>query len=70
MIKFSFLGDQYQATRIVGHFNPNHSNAIVVFLGAIHGNALYFVANGKGGHTFSDSLEQHQRAVDKLIGKD
>jgi len=33
------------------------------------GTALYFVANGKGGHTFSDSLEQHQRAVDRLIGK-
>jgi len=30
---------------------------------------LYFVADGKGGHTFSDSLEQHQRAVDKLMGK-
>jgi len=33
------------------------------------GTALYFVADGKGGHTFSDSLEQHQRAVDKLMGK-
>ncbi len=33
------------------------------------GTALYFVADGKGGHTFSDSLQQHQRAVDKLMGK-
>jgi UPF0755 protein len=33
------------------------------------GNALYFVADGKGGHTFSDSLDQHQRAVNKLMGK-
>jgi len=33
------------------------------------GTSLYFVANGKGGHTFSDSLEQHQQAVDRLVGK-
>jgi len=33
------------------------------------GTALYFVADGKGGHAFSDSLEQHQRAVNRLIGK-
>jgi len=33
------------------------------------GTALYFVADGKGGHTFSDSLEEHRRAVDALIGK-
>jgi UPF0755 protein len=31
------------------------------------GDALYFVADGKGGHTFSVTLEDHQRAVKKLI---
>ena len=34
------------------------------------GEALYFVADGKGGHTFSATLEEHQAAVNKLIGKD
>lgn len=33
------------------------------------GDALYFVANGEGGHTFSATLEEHQSAVDKLLGK-
>jgi len=32
------------------------------------GNALYFVADGKGGHTFSASLEEHQHAVNRLMG--
>lgn len=27
---------------------------------------LYFVADGAGGHTFSENLEQHQRAVGRL----
>ena len=27
---------------------------------------LYFVADGTGGHTFSESYEQHQRAVGRL----
>jgi UPF0755 protein len=27
---------------------------------------LYFVADGTGGHTFSETLEQHQRAVNRL----
>jgi len=31
------------------------------------GTALFFVADGKGGHTFSDTLEQHQKAVNQLI---
>lgn len=31
------------------------------------GEALYFVANGLGGHTFSETLEAHQQAVKKLI---
>jgi UPF0755 protein len=34
------------------------------------GEALYFVADGKGGHTFSVTLAEHQAAVNKLIGKD
>jgi UPF0755 protein len=33
------------------------------------GETLYFVADGQGGHTFSVSLEEHQAAVDKLIGR-
>ena len=31
------------------------------------GDTLYFVANGEGGHTFSVTLEEHQRAVDKML---
>lgn len=34
------------------------------------GDALYFVADGKGGHTFSATLEEHQAAVDRLTGKE
>jgi UPF0755 protein len=34
------------------------------------GEALFFVANGKGGHTFSTTLKEHQTAVDKLLGKE
>lgn len=33
------------------------------------GDALFFVADGQGGHTFSATLEEHQRGVDKLTGK-
>jgi UPF0755 protein len=33
------------------------------------GDALYFVADGKGGHTFSVTLEEHQAAVRQLLGK-
>lgn len=31
------------------------------------GDTLYFVANGMGGHTFSVTLEQHQRAVTEML---
>jgi UPF0755 protein len=34
-----------------------------------HEEALYFVADGAGGHTFSVTLEEHQAAVRKLLGK-
>lgn len=33
------------------------------------GDSLFFVADGQGGHTFSATLEEHQRGVDKLTGK-
>jgi UPF0755 protein len=33
------------------------------------GDTLYFVADGQGGHTFSRTLEEHQAAVDRLIGR-
>jgi UPF0755 protein len=31
------------------------------------GETLFFVANGEGGHTFSVTLEEHQKAVRKLL---
>ncbi len=31
------------------------------------GDAMFFVANGQGGHTFSSTLEAHNRAVRQLI---
>jgi UPF0755 protein len=34
------------------------------------GEALYFVADGNGGHTFSATLEEHQAAVRKLLRRD
>jgi UPF0755 protein len=33
------------------------------------GTSLYFVANGQGGHTFSDTLEDHQEAVNVMLGR-
>jgi UPF0755 protein len=37
--------------------------AIMAVLNPEPGKSLYFVANGKGGHQFSDTLEEHNRAV-------
>ncbi len=31
------------------------------------GDALYFVADGAGGHTFSATLEEHQQAVERML---
>ncbi len=33
------------------------------------GDALYFVADGTGGHTFSATLQEHREAVNRLIRK-
>jgi UPF0755 protein len=33
------------------------------------GTSLYFVADGRGGHVFSDTLEQHQQAVRAYLKK-
>jgi UPF0755 protein len=33
------------------------------------GEALFFVADGQGGHTFSRTLEEHQAAVNKMLGR-
>jgi UPF0755 protein len=34
------------------------------------GETLYFVADGHGGHTFSVTLEEHQAAVNRLLGRE
>jgi UPF0755 protein len=33
------------------------------------GTAMFFVADGRGGHVFSDTLEEHNRAVQRMLGK-
>lgn len=33
------------------------------------GSSLYFVANGQGGHTFSNTFEDHQKAVNIMLGR-
>ena len=33
------------------------------------GTAMFFVASGAGGHVFSDTLEEHNRAVRKMLSK-
>ena len=42
--------------------NPGRK-AILAVLHPKQTKALYFVANGRGGHVFSETLEQHQNAV-------
>ena len=37
--------------------------AIRAALHPVDGSSLYFVARGDGSHVFSDTLEQHNRAV-------
>ncbi len=33
------------------------------------GTAMFFVADGRGGHAFSDTLEEHNAAVRKMLGR-
>jgi UPF0755 protein len=33
------------------------------------GSAMFFVADGQGGHTFSDTLAEHEQAVRKMLGR-
>jgi UPF0755 protein len=33
------------------------------------GTAMFFVADGQGGHVFSDTLEEHNEAVRRMLGK-
>ncbi len=44
-------------------------NAIHAVMHPDNGKSLYFVADGRGGHVFSETLEQHNRAVRKYILK-
>ena len=44
--------------------NPGRAS-IEAVLNPAETSALYFVADGKGGHVFADTLEQHNRNVEK-----
>jgi len=47
-----------------------HSSQLFAIQAAAHpaaGDAMFFVANGQGGHTFSSTLEDHNKAVKQLI---
>jgi len=49
--------------------NPGKAALEAVFRPAA-GNQLYFVADGRGGHVFSDSYEEHRRVVEGSGGGD
>ena len=49
---------------------PHYNHAGIECIEAIHaalhpeeGSSLYFVARGDGGHYFSDTLDEHRKAV-------
>jgi UPF0755 protein len=44
--------------------NPGRASLAAV-LDAPRTSELYFVANGSGGHSFSSTIEQHQKNVDQ-----
>ncbi len=44
--------------------NPGRA-AILATLHPSSTNALYFVANGKGGHVFADTYEEHEANKEK-----
>ena len=44
-------------------------DAILAALHPEKGSSLYFVARGDGSHYFSDTLKEHNRAVDKFQSK-
>lgn len=49
-----------------GPINNPGRNAIAAAIDPAPTDALYFVADGKGGHTFSRTLDEHNRAVSRL----
>jgi len=42
-------------------------SALVAAATPAQGTAMFFVASGSGGHVFSDTLEQHNAAVRKML---
>lgn len=49
-----------------GPINNPGRDAIAAAIDPAPTDALYFVADGKGGHTFSRTLDEHNRAVSRL----
>ena len=49
-----------------GPINNPGRNALAAAIDPANTDALYFVADGKGGHTFSRTLDEHNRAVSRL----
>ena len=45
------------------------ADALAAVANPAAGDALYFVATGEGGHTFSATLEEHHRAVRRYQSK-